>query len=66
MRKIIAAISLSVLIMSGTAYGVHAYDTRNADSATVTNYNDGFITGTCAASPTVAHDSYNFTCEEWN
>jgi hypothetical protein len=66
MPKIIAATLAALILSAGTAVGMHAYDVRDADHSAVTNYNDGFITGACAASPTVAQATYGFTCDEWN
>lgn len=65
-RNVLCAVLAGFLISVGTGYAVHAHDARTAEQGTVSTFNDGFETGACAASPTVAHDTYNFTCEEWN
>lgn len=68
-KRLYAALT-AVLLSAGTATLTHALDARTAAHTAVTNqvrdYNDGFVTGACAASPTVAHDTYAFTCDAWN
>lgn len=69
-RNAVCAVLTAVLLSGGTAYLTHAYDAREAartaDTNQVRDYNDGFVTGACAASPTVAHNTYAFTCDAWN
>ena len=69
-RNVLSAVLSAVLVSGGTATLTHALDARTAAHTAVTNqvrdFNDGFETGACAASPTVAHDTYSFTCDAWN
>jgi hypothetical protein len=64
MRYIVAAVLSVAATIGGTVYSVHTYDTRQASTQTVRDYDDGFTDGVCAGSVTVAVRDYRFNCSK--
>jgi hypothetical protein len=63
MRTRIAYALTALLLSTGVGYTVHAVDSHNATQTSVSTFNDGFLDGVCAGSPTVAQADYGTDCK---